>query len=269
VLATRAHPLEPAWELDATLSRLWFRRSSNRLRVCPGEGLAEVVADEFVRLLRSLLARKPRAVISVSAGRTFRPVYALLRGPAGAQVEWSRVSCIQMDEYAGLGCQDPRSLAAELQREFVAPNGVGEFLRFYDRSGRLRHPLENVERGILALGGIDVALHGVGRNGHIGFNEPGSLPGSATRLVRLTQSTRAANGVQFRTGITLGLRVLRRARVSMIALRGMEKRRCAAALLFGSASAEQPVTYLRDGAMVSVFMDHEAAPAPLVSRPLA
>jgi 6-phosphogluconolactonase/glucosamine-6-phosphate isomerase/deaminase len=236
----------------------WFNRDGNQLRICAEDRLTQVLSDHICTLIGEVLNRKEYAVITVSSGRTFRPAYALIRDRYSAAVDWRRVICVQMDEYAGLAPNDGRSLASEISRELVTPLGVGKLIQFYAGDGGTS--LDSYEETIRELGGLDCALHGVGRNGHVGFNEPGSSPTSQTRVVSLTESTRTANGVKFEQGVTLGLSVLRDARASVIALRGREKRSAAAALLYGQVSSDWPVTYLRDCKRVSVFLDQEATP---------
>lgn len=236
-------------------SSAWY---SKLLSICEDERLTQALGDYVVTLIREVLGRKSHAVITVSAGRTFRPTYALIRDSYRTAVDWTRVICVQMDEYVGVAPADDRSLASQVLREFIDPLGIGKFIKFYDGAGE--PSLHFYEQRIRDLGGLDFTLHGVGRNGHIGFNEPGSSPTSRTRIVPLADSTRTANGVDFREGVTLGMGTLREARASVIALRGPEKRDAATALLYGDVSPDYPVTYLRDCSGVRVFLDREAAP---------
>jgi glucosamine-6-phosphate deaminase len=182
-------------------------------------------------------------------------------------VEWDRVVCVQMDEYAGVGAADPRSTASELLREFVAPLGIHRFMRFYDDAGASTCSLDVFQQQIETLGGIDCAVHGVGRNAHIAFNEPGPLMPLETRVVALAESTRLANGVTFSHGVTLGFETLRRAKASLVVLRGCEKQRAAQALLFDPPGPGNPAAYLRACSRLSVYLDREAEPAgELISK---
>lgn len=238
----------------------WFQRPPNSVRIMESGQLALSLANEVVDLLREVLSRNPCAIITTSAGRTLRPTYAALRDSFAAALDWTRVVCVQMDEYEGIGSADPRSTASELLSEFVGPLGIRRFIRFYDDNGTASCPLDQLEQQISVLGGIDCAIHGVGRNGHIGFNEPGTSEEFSTRAVALAESTRIANGVAFQRGVTLGLGILRAARVSLVVLRGIEKCSAAEALLFGPVGPQNPVAYLRSCHRVMVYLDHAAAP---------
>lgn len=241
----------------------WFRRASNNLFIFDDRQLTRMVAEHIVTQIDEVLGQKPYALITTSAGRTLQPTYALIRDQYCAAVDWKRVICVQMDEYEGLGHDDARCLAAEVAREFVEPLGITRFIRFYDAIGNPSCSLHAYEQEIRDLGGLDCAIHGVGRNGHIAFNEPPTAATTRTRVVQLSDSTRAANGVAFRRGVTLGLSILREARASVIVLRGIEKRTAAEALIYGVAGCHSPVTHLRDSARVSVFLDGEAAPSQI------
>jgi glucosamine-6-phosphate deaminase len=201
-----------------------------------------------------------------SAGRTPLGAYARLRAEHRRSLDWSRVVCVQMDEYEGIGDRDPRGFAAALRRDLVEPLGIGRFLRFQDGDGALRMPLPAYERTVrLRLGGVDCAVQGIGRNGHIAFNEPGDPEAERTRRVRLAPSTRAANGVPFDRGVTLGLAALGEARVTLALVIGPAKRQAAEAVLFRPAGIGNPAaSVLRRCPRVSVLLDPEAAPERLV-----
>lgn len=203
-----------------------------------------------------------------SAGRTPLGTYAALRAAHRRGLDWSRVVCAQMDEYEGVGDRDPRGFAAALRRELVEPLGIGRFLRFHDAEGGLRRPLRAYERAVRTLGGVDVAVQGIGRNGHVAFNEPGDAGAEETRRVRLARSTCAANGVLFTHGVTLGLGLLGEARETLVLMTGTAKRKAAEAVLFRPGGAANPAAALRRCGRVLVLLDPEAAPERLLRAPV-
>ena len=252
----------------AAAAQAWFLRAPHAIRVLPGEAIAEVAAARIATVLGAAVARRGRAVFLPSAGRTPLGTYALLRDAHRHSLDWSRVVCVQMDEYEGVGDRDPRGFADLLRRELVAPLGIGRFLRFHDGAGALRRPLAAYERALRALGGIDCAVQGVGRNGHIAFNEPGDSGAASTRSVRLAPSTCAANGVPFTRGVTLGTAVLGEARETLVLMLGAAKRQAAEAVLFRPGGIGNPAAALRRCGRVVVFLDPEAAPARLALPPV-
>ncbi|NRR31511.1 6-phosphogluconolactonase [Oxalobacteraceae bacterium] len=243
----------------------WFHGASHRLLVADTDSVARQVAALLVSQLREVLEHKVQVVLVPSVGRTLQRAYEILRGEYREALDWGRVVCVQMDEYDGLAPGDPRSFAFALRRDLVAPLGIGSFLHFYDAAGRpAGTPLDYEER-LRALGGIDCALHGVGRNGHIGFNEPRKRAQSGSAVVRLRATTRAANGVAFQYGVSLGLGLFREARRSIVVMLGAEKREAAHALLFGAPGPHNPVAELRHCPQLHVFLDHAAVPLGLDS----
>lgn len=238
----------------------WFRQGQNALHIAATEALARQVAEVLVGQLAAVLARQAQVVVTPSVGQTLQRVYALLREEYAGALDWRRVICVQMDEYAGLPPDDQRSFAYALQRDFVAPLGIGRFLHFHDAAGVPVAP-RVYEAQVRALGGIDCAIHGVGRNAHIGFNEPRSTVRMQGGTIRLAAATRAANGVAFTHGVSLGLATFRAARSSLVVLLGSQKRDAAYALLFGAEGPHNPAAQLRHCAQVQVFLDHGAVPA--------
>ena len=105
------------------------------------------------------------------------PTYAeLARRVKADEADFSQVTAVQLDEYLGVTDDDPRSLWGWMQRSFVQPLGI-------TRTVRLEEPSE-FEAEIGALGGLDLAILGLGPNGHLGFNEPPSPPDAPTRASR-------------------------------------------------------------------------------------
>ena len=254
---------------QATTDPHWFSRSPHRLSILDRTAIATAAGECLARALIDALAVRRHAVLVASAGRTPLGTYAVLRRSFRSSVHWSRVICVQMDEYAGLGSTDPRALSAQIRHELIEPLGVGQFIGFFDAGGASICSLNDYEDQLRRLGGIDVALHGMGRNGHIGFNEPSATPRYRTRSVILAASTRLANGVTFRNAVTLGPLILSQARVAIVLLIGAEKQDAANALLFGPVGPRNPAAYLRACARVRVLLDPTAVPAALGAQDYA
>jgi len=149
----------------------------------------------------ALVSARPSAVLGLASGETPTGVYReLVRRHRETGLDFSRVLTFNLDEYLGVDPADPRSFRACMRAQLFGPAGIPlAHTRFPDgwEHGR-RVPVEALgrhcdefERAIVDAGGIDMQILGIGRNGHIGFNEPGSAPASRTRMVELQPQTRA------------------------------------------------------------------------------
>ncbi|SHN12131.1 glucosamine-6-phosphate deaminase [Duganella sacchari] len=241
----------------------WFHSGQHTLQIFDTEEVARTVAARLVSELADVLRQKPYAVLTPSVGRTMVGIFDVLRDQHRNSIDWQRVICVQMDEYAHMPSSDPDSFALTLRRDLVEPLGIGRFIHFYDDEGAAIVSPKQYEEDLYKLGGIDCALHGVGRNSHIGFNEPRQRTRLTGGIVRLSQATRIANGVPYRHGVSLGLGVLRAAQSSILVLLGEHKRDASYQLLFGSSGPHVPVTQLRHCPRVSICLDHAAVPDSL------
>ncbi|MYM66979.1 hypothetical protein GTP45_09080 [Pseudoduganella sp. FT55W] len=244
----------------------WFHVKPHALHVAGTLDVARLAAARLVTELAALLQQKQHVVLTPSVGRTMTPIFEVLRQDYRHTIEWQRVICFQMDEYAGMPSSDPASFAYSLRRDFIEPMGIARFEHFYDGDGACKATPREYEHKLRQLGGIDCALHGVGRNSHIGFNEPRQSVRLSSGVVRLSPATRAANRVDFQYGASLGLRVLREARSSIVVMLGEEKRDACYQLLFGGGGPQVPVSELRSCPQVSIFIDYAAVPCSLSDR---
>jgi glucosamine-6-phosphate deaminase len=192
-------------------------------------------------------------------------MYAALRVHAGrGALPAASATVFQLDEYLGLGPADPRSFAATLDRELAGiPVGRREGI-----DGSADDPAAEARRyqRLLDLAPLDLAVLGIGRDGHLAFNEPGTAARSGVHRVRLKASTIAANAVDFadadavpREALTVGLRTLRAAREVVVLATGAAKARAVRAMLEGPPDPEVPGSLVRDHPMLTVVCDEEAA----------
>lgn len=220
---------------------------------------SECVADQLVRDLRELLDEKQHPVVVLSAGLTPVLVYALLRTRHRAAVPWKRLRMVQMDEYCGLDEAGKGVFRAFLQASVVGPLGLRASLL-----DGAETPLELAghEHRIRSMGGIDLVLHGIGTNGHLGFNEPGTAFRSAARRVRLADSSRPTvmvpGGIPV-DGVTLGLGLLTAARRVRVMATGSAKRRAVRDALLGPLTTDCPASSLQGHPDVRWFLDRQAA----------
>jgi glucosamine-6-phosphate deaminase len=173
-----------------------------------------------------------------------------------------------LDEFVGLGPDDPHSYGAYLRRHFLervdaSPDGV-RFLR--GNAPDLEAECRAYDAAIEAAGGIDLAILGLGTNGHIAFNEPGADWQDTTHCVVLAEPTRRAQRRQFHSGVaipheglTMGVKTIRAARAILLLVAGAGKEAALAALLAGSPDANWPVTGLLEHPDLVVLADRRLA----------
>ncbi|MFV0308801.1 MAG: glucosamine-6-phosphate deaminase [Desertimonas sp.] len=233
--------------------------------IVPGPGdAADVVAGVVVAALD-----RPHPVIGLATGssplRTYR---RLIDAHRAGRVSFAQAHAVLLDEYVGLAPEHAQSY-----RSFIRAN-LTDHVDL--PSGRLHGP--DVWRSDLSstgsdyeallawLGGVDVQLLGIGRDGHIGFNEPGSALGSRTRLKTLTAATRADNARFFddpdevpRHVITQGLATIGDARHLVLVAAGAAKATPIAAAVEGPLTASCPASVLQLHPHVTVVVDESAA----------
>ena len=231
--------------------------------VADAAGAGAIGADEIARLVRTT----PDAVLGLATGSTPLPVYEAL--PARlAGVDVSRVRGFALDEYVGLDPAHPQSYRSVIAREVVQPLGLDP-TRVHVPNGSpegIEHAGENYERALAAAGGVDLQLLGIGTDGHIGFNEPGSSFASLTRVKTLTQQTRQDNARFFdsiddvpRHCITQGLGTILRARHLVLLAFGAGKAAAVAGAVEGPVTASLPGSALQLHPHATVLVDEEAA----------
>jgi glucosamine-6-phosphate deaminase len=222
-----------------------------------------VVADEIVRLIRA----NPEAVLGLATGSTPLPVYEALPSKL-VGVDVSRVRGFALDEYVGLDPRHPESYRSVITREVVEPLGLDPSL-VHVPDGSLEgieHAGDDYERAIAESGGVDLQILGIGTDGHIGFNEPGSSFASLTRVKTLTEQTREDNARFFdsiddvpRHCITQGLGTIMRARHLVLLAFGEGKAEAVAGAVEGPITASLPGSAIQLHPHATVVIDEAAA----------
>ena len=164
--------------------------------------------------------------------------------------------------------RNPQSYRSIITREVVEPLGLDPALIQVPNGApeTAEHAGEDYERAIVAAGGIDVQLLGIGTDGHIGFNEPGSSFESLTRVKTLTQQTRADNARFFDSPdevpvhcVTQGLGTIRRARHLLLLAFGAGKAHAVAGAIEGPVTASNPASAIQLHPRATVILDEAAA----------
>jgi glucosamine-6-phosphate deaminase len=229
------------------------------LDVRPSAGWADVVADRFLDRLH----RRPTQRVCLPTGDTPRPIYRRL---ADRRADLSRTTVILLDEFLGLPPGDPARCDVMIARDLLdlLPAPPGRLLRLDPDDEDPDAAAQRFDAEVTD-GGIDLALVGLGANGHVGMNEPGSGPGSPTRVVALHAETlagamhRYGAGREPTGGMTLGLAPLLTARELWLLVTGRHKAAMLQRVLEGAQTDELPATWLRSHPALVVFADEGAA----------
>lgn len=234
-----------------------------------GPGFDRRAADEVA----GVIARKPSAVIALPTGHTPLGMYAeLVARAAGRRFSPAEARFFNLDDYVGLSAGHPLSYARFLRHRFLTPAGVPDaHIRLLRAEAHdLEAECSDYEAEIAACGGLDLAILGLGPNGHIAFNEPGSDWAGRTHVVSLAAETRAAHAAQThfefaipRLGITLGIATIMDAREILVLAAGDAKVPALAAFRRGVPDPRWPVTVLLDHRRVTVLAEAQLQAAVL------
>ena len=218
----------------------------------------EAVGADVAELVLRSVERDPALVLGVATGATPLPVYRTLARGSG---DFSAVRLVALDEYVGLAARHPASFAAYVEREIAAPLGIAaEQVVVPRESGGT-----DLEARIAEVGGVDLQLLGIGRNGHLAFNEPGSPLDSRSRVVGLSETTRRDNAGSFGDepvpthALTQGLGTILEARHLVLLATGGAKADAVAAALTGPVTPDCPASVVQLHSQVTVVLDEAAA----------
>lgn len=241
--------------------------------ILPGEREAgELVADTILSLVARRREEGAGAVLGLATGSSPLPVYRALaeriaRGD-GRAVALREATAFALDEYVGLAASHPQSYRSVIAREVVEPLGLDPE-RVHVPSGDardIRAASRNYEAAIATAGGVDLQLLGIGTDGHVGFNEPGSSLASRTRVKTLTAVTRRDNARFFDSPddvpmhcITQGLGTILEARHLVLLAFGERKAEALAAAVEGPLTASLPGSVIQLHPHVTVVVDEAAA----------
>lgn len=223
---------------------------------------ADMVAD--------LIAARPGAAVVPATGDTPMGIYAELAARrARGELDASRLRVFQLDEYLDVGAEDPRSLYGWLLRSFVLPLGIpeGNVVRLHGDVADVEAACAAYERAVEDADGFDLAILGLGPNGHLGFNEPPSEAGAPTRVVDLTEASVESNAKYWggrhrvpRGAVTAGMARLLSARHVLLVVSGAHKSDILRRTLTGPPTPDVPASLLQRAADVTVLADRSAWP---------
>ncbi len=230
---------------------------------------AQSAANLTARLIACTMRTTPNPVLGLATGRTMLIVYSILvemyrRG----EVDFRNTTTFNLDEYVGIPSNSPGSYRTYMDKNLfkkVNIDGANTYLPD-GMAADLNHECERYEQAILDAGGIDFQLLGIGRSGHIGFNEPLSAMRSRTREKALSPKTIIQNAPFFgsqdgtpRRAITMGVGTILDARRCVLLATGAEKARIIAKAVEGPITAMISATALQLHPRCTVIIDESAA----------
>lgn len=236
--------------------------------------LCDIVASRMAALVQA----KPEAVLGLATGSTPLGVYErLARRHKEEGLDFSRVTCFNLDEYYPMTSESPHSYHSFMQenlfrhincRHWFVPKGHAR------DDAQIAQDCRAYEARIAAAGGLDLQLLGIGRSGHVGFNEPGSLPDSRTRLVTLHAQTREDAADSFggienvpHQAVSMGIGTILGAREIVMMASGAAKADIVRAAWTGNVTTEVPASWVRTHPNTWLCLDKSAASLLLEEDP--
>lgn len=235
------------------------------VRIFPSAEAAEAAT---AALLIQQVQRNTNAVLGLATGGTMSPVYQLLVSAyQQGRVSFADITTFNLDEYSGLAPDHPRSYRSFMRAAFFDQTDI-PLNNTHIPIGNTRDPDKEAERYealIEASGGIDCQLLGIGQNGHIGFNEPGTPFHSRTRVEQLSNDTRAANQRYFPEGkvpeqaITIGIGTILDSREIILLAIGDKKANAVAVMIESPSDISCPASALQQHPNATILLDQAAA----------
>jgi len=227
----------------------------------------EEVALIAATLMSEQILRKMNSVIGLATGKTMEPVYEHFKKLVDSQkLDLNQLHFFMLDEYIGLDLKHSSSFQSYIKQRVLKPLNLSEAQFSFPPANLPEDSAGDAyEKEIEQFHGVDFQLLGVGRNGHIGFNEPGSERKSLTRVVRLTEDTREANQSDFSDrsvpdlALSMGIETIFRAKELVLIATGVSKADAIHHLMNSNESSECPVTFLKSHERFTLVLDREAA----------
>jgi glucosamine-6-phosphate deaminase len=227
------------------------------------------ICAEAAAVIREALARKKNLVLGFATGKTPLGLYEkLVKLYREGAVDFAAVTAFNLDEYFGLEESHPESFAYYMDNYLFRHVNIKRenIFRLSGRPADIDEHCRSYERKIREVGGIDIQILGIGKNGHIAYNEPSSSLSSRTRLKILTQETVEANKRFFedekevpRFCLTMGMATILETKTVLLLASGKEKAAITVQAIEGPVTAMVPASALQLHPRVKFIIDEAAA----------
>ncbi len=219
------------------------------------------LSNKAFEVIKEKVVEKPNSVLGLATGSSPVGMYQdMIKDHKENGTSYKDVSTYNLDEYVGIDRNDPQSYYTFMNENLfsgidIDPNNT------HVTYGNTKEKYED------AVNGVDIQVLGIGQNGHIGFNEPGTPFDEPTHIVDLTENTREANARFFDNdinkvptqAITQGIGTIMKAKKILLVANGANKADALKAMIEGDVNVECPASVLQKHPDVIVFIDKEAA----------
>lgn len=234
-----------------------------RVIICKNK---EEIADKAYKIFKQQLNEKPNSVLGLATGSSPIGLYEkLIEGYENNEVDFSEVVTFNLDEYVGIAKEHPESYYSFMHKNLFDKVNIKES-NIHMPSGDSEVDCIKYEE-MLSNNLIDLQVLGIGRNGHIGFNEPGTSFESETHIVDLKASTIEDNARFFdnnielvpKKAISMGIASIMKSKKIVLIAMGENKADAIAELIKGDVSEKCPATILQKHQDVTIIIDEKAA----------
>ncbi|MCX6722885.1 MAG: glucosamine-6-phosphate deaminase [Candidatus Staskawiczbacteria bacterium] len=222
------------------------------------------LSKRAANIIASFLKEKPNAVLGLPTGSTPIGTYKLLAKKCrNNEISFKKVKTFNLDEYSKISKEDKQSYHYFMNQAFFSKIGIKKENTFFPDNF---FPYKKYDEKIDKNKGIDLQVLGIGRDGHIGFNEPGSKFNSKTREVFLAKETIEDNSRFFnnkkdvpRKAVTMGIGTIMKAKNILVIVSGKNKSEAVHRALEKEMSTKIPASILRKHKNVIVILDKDSA----------
>lgn len=243
-----------------------------RVTVCENyEAMSKLCVNDFL----DILANEKEPLICTASGDTPKGIYEeLVKRVKKEKIDISHWHFIGLDEWGGMNGNDPGSCRWHLDKQLFNPLKIkkDKIIFFDGRAKNAQAQCDGIEDYIHLMGGIHIAILGIGMNGHVGMNEPGTPPTSRSHIAEIDELTQTIGQKYFTskrkllTGLTLGIHTLFEARHLMVLANGYKKSGIVEKVLSSDPTLTIPATLLTAHENICIYLDVEAAPQSMKKK---